>query len=232
MTRLALATLCDRVDPLRTALVQGDERWTFGELDRYSARLGLVRCWIGGREWLENPGSVGPPMDGVRIRVLAEDGSDLPAVSVGEIVAMPATGPGSTYRYIGAPRNATPDGWESVGDTGWLDEIGHLHLVDRKDDLIISGGVNIWPAEIEAAILQHPDVRGCAAWGIPDADLGAIPHVLVETEAPLTIDMLSQFLKSVLALPKHPRSLDLTTSPVRDDAGKIRKPRQKAQETS
>lgn len=198
----------------------------------YGATEGLVRCWIGGREWLENPGSLGPPMGGARIKVVAEDGSELPPGSTGEIFAMPATGAGSTYRYIGASRNATADGWESVGDIGWLDDRGHLHLVDRKDDLIISGGVNIWPAEVEAAILRHPDVLSCAVWGIPDHDLGAVTHALVETAAPLTIAALGEFLKSSLAPFKHPRSLDLTTAPVRDDAGKIRKPRQKAQETS
>ncbi|WP_072383303.1 AMP-binding protein [Novosphingobium sp. NDB2Meth1] len=191
----------------------------------YGATEGLVRCWIGGSEWLERPGSVGRPIGNGRIRILRGDGSEAAPGEHGEVFAMPPGGPGSTYRYIGAERRATDDGWESVGDVGWLDPEGYLFLADRKDDLIISGGVNIWPAEVEAAVLRHPDVRSCAVFGKPDADLGAAVHAVIESGAALTLEDLTLFLTDHLARAKHPRSIDVTSQTVRDDAGKFRKPR-------
>ncbi len=191
----------------------------------YGATEGLVRCWIGGREWLKRPGSVGRPIGGGCIRILRPDGSDAAPGEQGEVYAMPPGGPGSTYRYIGAERRATPEGWETVGDIGWLDADGFLFLADRKDDLIISGGINIWPAEVEAAVLRHPDVRSCAVFGKPDPDLGACVHAVIETDSALSVSDLSAFLADHLAKAKHPRSIDVTTQRVRDDAGKFRKPR-------
>lgn len=89
--------------------------------EAYGATEGLARTWIGGREWLERPGSVGRATGGARFRIIGPDGEDLPPGVEGEIYAMPPGGPGSSYRYIGAERRATADGWESVGDVGRLD---------------------------------------------------------------------------------------------------------------
>jgi bile acid-coenzyme A ligase len=190
----------------------------------YGATEGLVRCWIGGREWLERPGSVGRPIGGGRLRILRDDGQECEAGEEGEVFAMPPGGPGSTYRYIGAERRATSDGWESVGDIGRLDADGYLYLADRRTDLIISGGVNVWPAEVEAAILRHPAVRSCAVVGIPHPDLGQAVHAVVEADTgTLSLAELGQFLNPWLAREKHPRSLETRTQPVRDDAGKVRK---------
>ncbi|MDR6834105.1 MULTISPECIES: AMP-binding protein [unclassified Sphingopyxis] len=190
----------------------------------YGATEGLVRCWIGGREWLDRPGSVGRPIGGGRLRILDEDGRECQAGEEGEVFAMPSGGPGSTYRYIGAERRATVDGWESVGDIGRLDADGYLYLADRRTDLIISGGVNIWPAEVEAAILRHPAVRSCAVVGRPDPDLGQSVHAAVEADAgALDLAALGRFLNPWLAREKHPRSLETQIHPVRDDAGKVRK---------
>jgi len=194
----------------------------------YGATEGLVRCWIGGREWLERPGSVGRPLGGARLRILDDKGDDLPPFATGEVFAMPPGGPCSTYRYIGAERKAASDGWESIGDAGWLDDNGYLYLADRKDDMIISGGVNIWPAEVEAALLEHPEIHSCAVFGMHDRDLGAKVHAVIETRADLTLTLLGQFLAERLVRPKHPRSIELQDHPVRDDAGKFRKPRMKA----
>ena len=84
-----------------------------------------------------------------------------------------------TYRYIGAEATTTDDGWESLGDMGWIDEDGFLYLGDRKKDMILSGGANIYPAEVEAAIDRHPEVVSCAVIGIPDDDLGERIHAIV-----------------------------------------------------
>jgi bile acid-coenzyme A ligase len=190
----------------------------------YGATEGLARTWIGGREWLERPGSVGKPTGGARIRILDPAGADLPPGELGEIFAMPSGGPGSSYRYIGAERRATADGWESVGDIGHADADGYLYLADRRADLIISGGVNIWPAEVEAALLRHPAIRSCAVAGLPDDDLGQRVHAIIESEDPaLELGALRAFLADHLSRDKHPRSLDVKDSAVRDDAGKARK---------
>jgi len=191
----------------------------------YGATEGLVRCWIGGREWLERPGSVGKPIGGARLRILDGSGTELAPGEIGEIFAMPAGGPTSTYHYIGAQRRATPDGWESVGDAGWLDEEGYLYLADRNDDLIISGGVNIWPAEVEAALLRHPAIVSCAVFGVPDPDLGSRVHAVLESETDIDPGALSRFLADHLSRAKQPRSYEFQRGPVRDDAGKFRKPR-------
>lgn len=193
----------------------------------YGATEGLVRCWIGGREWLDRPGSVGRPLGGARLRITAPDGTEVSEGELGEIFAMPLGGPGSSYRYIGAVRRAIAGGWESVGDMGRVDADGFLYLADRKDDLIISGGVNVWPAEVEAALLLHPAVASCAVYGRPDPDLGQIVHAVIETSLALTITELGNFLAPHLSRPKHPRSISLSHEPARDDAGKFRKPRSK-----
>jgi bile acid-coenzyme A ligase len=190
----------------------------------YGATEGLVRCWIGGGEWLSHPGSVGLPTGGARIRILDARGVDVPIGSEGEVYAMPADGPGATYRYIGAERRQTADGWESVGDIGKLDAEGYLYLSDRRTDLIISGGVNIWPAEVEAAVLRHPAVRSCAVVGVADEDLGQRVHAVIEcADGALTLETLSAFLMPFLARAKQPRSAVFQTDAVRDDAGKFRK---------
>lgn len=189
----------------------------------YGATEGLVRCWIGGEEWLRHPGSVGRPIGGACLRILDEDGQDVLPGETGEVFAMPPGGPGSSYRYIGAGRRATKDGWESVGDCGHVDEEGFLFLADRRADLIISGGVNIWPAEVEAAVLRHPSVRSCAVIGVDDADLGQTVHAVLETDDDLTIADLRTFLSDYLAREKLPRSIVRQHDPVRDDAGKFRK---------
>ena len=189
----------------------------------YGATEGLVRCWIGGREWLRRPGSVGRPSGGARLRILDDRGDDAPVGAIGEVFAMPAGGAHSSYRYIGAERRETTGGWESVGDCGRVDADGYLYLADRKNDLIISGGVNIWPAEVEAALLRHPAVLSCAVFGEPDDDLGQRVHALVETRDPITLDEMRDFLRAYLAREKLPRMLSCRTEPVRDDAGKFRK---------
>lgn len=192
----------------------------------YGATEGIVRTWIGGEEWLALPGSVGRPIGGARIRILDAQGEDCPSGVEGEVYAMPPAGPGASYDYIGAERRCTSDGWESVGDFGWLDHDGYLYLADRRADLIISGGVNIWPAEVEAAILEHPDTISCAVIGVADDDLGEHVHAIVESDSrTLTLDDLRAFLRRRLSPDKLPRSLSLNNGPIRDDAGKVRKTR-------
>ena len=138
---------------------------------------------ITGREWLDHRGSVGRPVGGARIKITDEQGGALPPGEMGEIWMLPATGPGSTYRYVGAEAQRDAEGWESVGDMGYLDADGYLYLGDRKTDMILSGGRNIYPAEIEAALESHPSVQSSAVIGLPDEDLGQRIHAIVEVVA-------------------------------------------------
>jgi bile acid-coenzyme A ligase len=178
---------------------------------------------ISGREWLERPGSVGRPALGTRFRILDGEGRDVPPGTVGEVFLMPADGPGSTYAYRGAePRSV--DGWESLGDLGRLDEDGYLYLADRSADLVLSGGANVYPAEVEAALDAHPAVRSSAVFGLPDEDLGERVHAVVDiADAEVSEADLLAHVGERLVRYKVPRTIELVREPVRDDAGKLRR---------
>lgn len=185
-----------------------------------SERIG--RTFITGPEWLERPGSVGRPMDGCRVRILDEQGRELPAGEVGEIYMMPASGPGTTFKYRGAERRMTADGWESVGDMGWFDAAGYLYIADRRTDMILCGGRNVYPAEIEAALNAHPAVRSSVVIGLPDDDLGQRIHAIVETDG-VTDEALCAHLEARLVRYKWPHSFEYVRTPLHNEAGKVRR---------
>ena len=186
-----------------------------------SERMGGTQ--ISGEEWLRHPGSVGRPSGGRQLRIQGEDGRELPPGEIGEVFMMPPGGQGSTYRYIGAEATASGDGWESLGDLGYLDDDGYLYLVDRKTDMIVTGGENVYPAEVEAAIDEHPRVRSSAVVGLPDEDLGQRVHGIVDAPSPIDEQELREHLGQRLALYKIPRSFEFVGEPLRDDAGKLRR---------
>jgi bile acid-coenzyme A ligase len=178
---------------------------------------------ISGTEWLEHRGSIGRPITG-EMQVRDSDGRPLPAGQVGEIW-MRASGE-STYTYIGADARTSADGWESLGDLGYTDEDGYFYMTDRLDDMLLVGGVNVYPAEIEGALEEHPAVHSAAVVGLPDDDLGTLPHAIVQIAdkaAEVTDAELTEHLKTRLAPYKVPRSFERVSHPLRDDAGKIRR---------
>ncbi len=186
---------------------------------------------ITGAESLTHPGSVGLPQGGCGMRILDEHGNDLPTGEVGEVYFMPATGPGTTYRYLGAEAKAH-EGWETIGDLGYVDAEGYLYLVDRRTDLVVTGGANVYPAEVEAVIESFPGVRSCAVIGLPDDDLGQRVHAIVDlpgvdvadhTLAATTSHALRDHVRGHLAPYKVPRTVELVGEPLRDDAGKVRR---------
>lgn len=188
-----------------------------------SERIGGTH--ITGREWLERPGSVGRPIGGARIRIKDDQGRLLPPGEDGEIWMRPEGGPGSTYHYVGARAQVDAEGWESVGDMGHMDQDGYLFLADRKADMILSAARNVYPAEVEAAIEAHPEVRSSAVIGLPDEDLGQRIHAIVEVTGDLTLDELRTWLDDRLVGYKHPRTLECVHHSLRDDAGKSRRAR-------
>lgn len=174
---------------------------------------------ISGSEWLEHPGSVGRTVVG-EMRVLDPDGAPCPPGVVGEIFLRSTSGP--TYRYLGGEAKVR-DGWESLGDLGWADADGYLYLSDRVTDMVLVGGVNVYPAEIEAALDAHPGVLSSCVVGLPDDDLGNTLHAVVQTVGGVTDEELAAFLQPRLAPHKRPRTFEHVDEPLRDDAGKVRR---------
>jgi bile acid-coenzyme A ligase len=181
---------------------------------------------IRGDEWLQHPGSVGRGVY-CDIRILGPDREDVPAGVVGEIFMRWKGGPRRTYRYVGQPQaETTPDGFASVGDLGWLDADGYLYVADRRTDMIISGGANIYPAEVEAALLQHPAIGDVAVIGLPDEEWGKRVHAIVVPAGPgdpPTSAALDTHCRSLIARYKVPKSYEFVPELPRNDVGKIRK---------
>jgi bile acid-coenzyme A ligase len=177
---------------------------------------------ITGTEWLAHRGSVGRPIGG-SVMICDADGHELPSGREGE-VWMRSPSPRPTYRYIGATARTRDGGWESLGDMGRLDDEGYLYLGDRMQDMILTGGANVYPAEVEAAIQEHPAVQSVAVIGLPDEEMGNTVHAIVEAaEETLPKEELLAFVSERVARYKVPRSIEYTDQPMRDDAGKVRR---------
>ncbi len=177
---------------------------------------------ITGTEWLEHEGSVGKAVIG-EIECRDPDGAPLPPRAVGELWMRRGGAAAIPYRYVGASAKSAGDNWESLGDIGFLDEDGYVYVTDRDTDMILVGGENVYPAEVEAALDEHPAVRSSCVIGLPDDELGAVPHALVELDADVTDDELLAHVRTRLEPIKVPRSIERVDSPLRDDAGKVRR---------
>jgi len=180
--------------------------------------------FISGTEWLNHRGSVGRVVSG-EMKVLDDGGAECPPGVVGDIYMRPRPGSRPTYRYIGSTAK-NRDGWDSLGDLGWFDAEGYLYLADRRVDMFTVGGRNVYPAEIENALSEHPAVLSCLVVGVPHEDLGQVPHALVQARgdgAALDEAGVATFVAERLAEYKVPRSVEFVDTPLRDDAGKARR---------
>jgi long-chain acyl-CoA synthetase len=182
---------------------------------------------ISPQEWLEHPGSVGKPFPGNEFVVLDDDGNELPAGEVGTIYTRPAE---SSFRYHNDDDKtaaAHRGGFFTVGDAGYFDADGYLFLTDRKSDMVISGGVNIYPREVEDALLRHPDVVDCAVLGVPDDRWGEVLLAVVQRRvgASLDKDGVVAWVREKLADYKRPRIVEFVDEVPRDPNGKVRKPK-------
>ena len=177
---------------------------------------------ISGPEWLAHRGSVGRVQPGT-VMITDEDFNEVPVGEMGEVWMRSLRGT-PTYKYVGATARTRDDGWESLGDMGRLDADGYLYLGDRASDMILSGGANIYPAEVEAAIQEHPAVQSCAVIGLPDEDKGAVIHAIIEADAStVTEDELKSFLAERLVVYKIPRTFEFVGFALRGDDGKVRR---------
>lgn len=183
-------------------------------------------------DWLAKPGTIGKAISGAEIRVLDDDGQPLPPGEVGEIAGrMPGL---HAFEYIGDPEKraaADRDGLIALGDMGWMDTDGFLFLCDRKSDMIISGGVNIYPIEIEAALQAIAGVADCAVFGIPDDEFGESICAIIEPQPGVALDAagIRTRLDGRLARYKWPKTIEFRNELPREDLGKIFKRRLRAE---
>lgn len=190
----------------------------------YGGTEGQGSTTIRGDEWLTHRGSVGRPVATCEMKIVDEDGRTLPAGEIGEVFIRQLDPAARTYRYIGASAKAIDDRWESLGDMGWMDAEGYLYLTDRLSDMILVGGANIYPAEVEAALDAFAGVRSSAVIGLPDEDMGNRLHAIVDRpEGPADAAAMAAHLRERLVGYKVPKSFEYVDEPLRDDAGKVRR---------
>ncbi|HVN02333.1 MAG TPA: acyl-CoA synthetase [Caulobacteraceae bacterium] len=207
--------------PVKRAMIA----WWGDVVNEYygSTEMGNV-TFITAKEWLAHPGSVGRPMPEAEVRVIGPDLKDLPPREVGEVVCRIKGLVDFTYH--GDPekrRRAEKRGLIAPGDMGYFDEDGFLYLCDRANDMIISGGVNIYPAEIEAELHRMPGVADCAVFGVPDDEYGEAVHAVVQPTAGVTLTEgeVRTFLREHMAGYKVPRQVEFHADLPREDSGKI-----------
>jgi len=200
-------------------------KWLGAEViwELYGGTEGLASTTISGSEWLKHRGSVGKVAIGGIMKAFGPDGNELPIGQTGEIYMKRAQGLPASYRYVGASPRVINGDWESIGDIGWFDEDGYLYLADRRTDMILVGGANVYPAEIEAALDEHPLVASSAVIGLPHEELGNQIHAIIQPREGLGEEELHRHLADRLVSYKRPRTFEFVTENVRDDAGKVRR---------
>jgi long-chain acyl-CoA synthetase len=179
---------------------------------------------ISPEEWLARPGSVGTPWPGHEVHILDADGNELPKGETGLVYVAPAAG--HRFHYHDDPEKTSTawrEDWFTVGDVGYLDADDYLFLTDRAADMVIRGGVNVYPREIEDVLYDHPAVVDCAVFGVPDERLGEQLVAVVEPRSTVTPDELQQHCRDRLADFKVPAVVELVDELPRQPNGKVLK---------
>jgi long-chain acyl-CoA synthetase len=206
------------------------EWWGPKITEYYGATEGGVVTLISAEDWLTKPGSVGRPLPNFEIRIVPEDGSEAGPLDEGPIHVKNLMG--SDFEYLGEPEKTAEahrePGYFTLGDIGYLDAEGYLYLSDRKIDMIISGGVNIYPAEIEGVMITHPAVVDVAVFGVPDEEFGekVWANVQLADGVTWTENLHHELLaltREKLAGYKVPRHIDVIEQMPRSEAGKLLK---------
>lgn len=175
---------------------------------------------IRGDEWLRHPGSVGKMHCG-RVAIRGEDGHELPAGEIGEIfMSWGDNSPRVTYKNI-PPLPVDSEGFRSVGDMGYVDADGYLYFADRRSDMIVTGGENVFAAEVEMVLKKHPKVVDAVVIGLPDPDWGHRIHAIVETNGPVGNKDLIRFALNYLPPYKIPKSIELVDHIPVNENGKV-----------
>jgi bile acid-coenzyme A ligase len=191
-----------------------------------SESLGLTV--LDGKEWLAHEGSIGRGFREAELRILDDDGYDLPPGEIGHIFLRAPGYTGATYLGDVPQIPMTPDGFGSYGDMGHLDEDGYLYLADRRVDLIVTGGANVFPAEVEAALVDHPKIADVVVVGLADPEWGRRVHAIIEPvdrDDPPTLDEIRAYVKGRLLPYKVPKSIELIDAMPRSEAMKVNRGR-------
>ncbi|WP_456489043.1 fatty acid--CoA ligase [Caminibacter pacificus] len=177
------------------------------------------------RPELQKPGSVGPTIPGVEVKIVNDDLVEVPVGEAGEIIVKGDNVMKGYYKREDATAETIINGWLLTGDIGKVDEDGYIYILDRKKDLIISRGVNIYPREIEEVCLKFPGVKECAVVGKKDENHGEIPIAFIEPEEDVKVDVreLRKFLKSHLANYKLPKEIYIVDNLPKNATGKVLK---------
>jgi bile acid-coenzyme A ligase len=180
-----------------------------------------------GAQWLSHPGTVGQPVN-TEVKILDENGDEVPTGEIGEIF-LKSTVPGERYQYIGQPTPPTnAEGFGSFGDMGYVDDEGFVYIADRRRDMIVTGGANVYPAEVEAVLTEHPGVLDVVVVGLPDPEWGHRVHAIVQPVdlnlAPVADDLRGH-CKARLAPYKVPKTYEIVEQIPRTAAGKVNRSR-------
>jgi bile acid-coenzyme A ligase len=189
---------------------------------QYGGTEGIGATMARGDEWLDHEGTVGRPLN-CEVKILDDDGAELSAGDVGDIFLRRTDGP-PQFRYVGSEMpSQTDDGFSTFGDLGHLDEDGYLYISDRRTDMIVTGGANVFPAEVEMALCEHPRIVDAVVVGLPDPEWGRRLHALVEPRPGrvVSVDELVTHCKGMLASYKVPKSFAVVERIPRTGAGKI-----------
>ena len=189
-----------------------------------STEMGIITV-LRPEDQLRKPGSCGKPYGGIEFRIVTDDGSVAAPGEQGELFMSTGLAMDGYHRTTEQLTEIEDGAWKSVGDIAYADEEGYLHICDRKKDMIISGGVNIYPAEIEAVLHGHPQVLDVAVFGIPDDEWGESVYCIVQAKAGETIDLddLAAYAEANMAKYKVPRGWEVRDELPRTDAGKLLK---------
>ncbi len=190
----------------------------------YGMTEGLGITALRGDEWMAHPGSVGRGFRDTELRILDDQAQPLPNGEIGEVYLRSAMYTATTY-VGGAPQlRGTDDGFHTAGDLGSLDDDGYLYLADRRVDLIITGGANVFPAEVESALLDHPKIADVVVVGLKDAAWGRRVHAIVEPadfDAPPSVEEVIAYARARLAPYKVPKTVEIVDTIPRSEATKV-----------
>jgi bile acid-coenzyme A ligase len=194
----------------------------------YGMTEGLGLTGLRGDEWMSHPGSVGKGLRDTEVRILGPDGADLPSGEIGEIYLRSPMYGAASYLGEAPPLPTTDDGFHTVGDVGYLDDDDYLYLVDRRVDMIITGGANVFPAEVETALIDHPKIADVVVIGLRDDQWGHRVHAVIEAADPAdppTTEEVIAYAKDRLAPYKVPKTVEVVDRMDRSEATKVNRGR-------
>ncbi len=194
----------------------------------YGSTEGLGLTVLTGTEYVDHSGSVGRGFAGAEVKILDDGGQEVPVGQIGNIYVRSPNYRGVTYLGQAPQIPMTPEGFGTVGDLGYVDDEGYLYLADRRVDLIVTGGANVFPAEVEAALIDHPNIADVVVIGLKDPEWGRRVHAIIEPADPAdppSFEEVRQYVRSRLLPYKVPKSIEIVDAVPRSEAMKVNRGR-------